>query len=78
MNEYALSETNITTTSNLDSLERSLATLIDNFQLLKLEKEQIEQEYRNLMQSHNRLLEKQHLIEHRVKTLLDRLVSVDI
>ena len=78
MNDYTLSETNITTTSNLDSLERSLATLIDNFQLLKLEKEQIEQEYRNLMHAHHKLLEKQHTIEHKVKNLLDRLVSIDI
>lgn len=77
MSDYSVIENNITTSSNLDSLEHSLSDLIDNYQVLKLEKDQLEFEHNNLNQAYQKLLHKQNIIEQRIRMLLERLGSID-
>lgn len=77
MTDYTVVENNITTTSNLDHLEYSLSNLIDNYQLLKLENEQLEHEHSNLNHAYQKLLVKQNTIEQRIKTLLEKLSNLD-
>lgn len=78
MSEFATAEENISTIADLDNLERTLTNLIESYELLKLEKEQIEQDYYHLKKDHEKLNNKQHKIEHRVKNLIDKLESIEI
>lgn len=84
MNDYiteeniAAHEHRIDNFHGLEELEHSLATLIENYKLLRNEKRELEFRHSSLQERYDELYEKQTKTEARIRGLLEKLAQLEV